>query len=242
MRVPSLYRLLAVVTVSLIASGCAHVRAGGVRDTPDCYLDTYTSCLSAQQDLAENSVDGCDGTGRRVCLVPLGTVDAGLVERLVAHYADEYGLQVRVLTPQPVPAGLATSATNQIDGEDLIDQMAAAFPSEAADSDVTLIGLTPLDIYSRESHYNFLFGTKGTPGDPKAVISTFRMDPESLGFKPNDGLLFDRMEKMLSRYIGLLYFGLPLTDDPTSPLTGQVLGLADLDRIRGGLPVSGYVR
>lgn len=59
-------------------------------------------------------------------------------------------------------------------------------------------------------------------------------------FHSDDELTFERARKMVTRYIGLLYYGLPLSDDPESLLYDNVLGPADLDRMEEPLPVAGY--
>jgi hypothetical protein len=50
----------------------------------------------------------------------------------------------------------------------------------------------------------------------------------------SDGPLGDRMrrlQKMVTKSIGLMYFGLPLSDDPGSVMYRNVLGPRDLDQM-----------
>ena len=222
----------------LVITSCKSVYVGALRPEVPCYGNKLGSCLPAQDDLRNIAIEHCEGRDRRVCVVPLGSVDADLVRGLVAHFRQRYGLPVAVLTPQPVPASLVSNNAQQIDSEDLIAQMRAAFPDEAEDSMVTLIGLTPLDLYSKESTYHFVFGSRGSALDPKAVISTFRMDPRTFREGNDEELRLERAEKMMERYVGLLHYQLNLRPDPSSPLANEILGLTDLDYISDELPVA----
>jgi len=40
-----------------------------------------------------------------------------------------------------------------------------------------------------------------------------------------------RLQKLVTKSIGLMYFGLPLSDDPGSVLYRNILGPRDLDRM-----------
>lgn len=222
--------------VVLLVAACTY--NGVVRShDPPCYRSNIGSCAVAERGLRTIAEASCEGTGRRVCLAPLGTISEKLVRDLVSYYEAEYGLNVGVLTPQAVPTSLAGNDDEQIDAEDLIGYMEGRFPDEASDPDVTLIGLTPLDIYDKSSDFYFIFGSKGSPAESRAVISTFRMDPRTFGGFGDDKLLFERAQKMVTRYIGVLYYGLPTVTDPASPMTDRIMGLSDLDNITDRLPV-----
>lgn len=64
-----------------------------------------------------------------------------------------------------------------------------------------------------------------------------RMDPQNYGLRPDDELLFSRVRKMITRYIGLLYYALPMNDDRTSLLYNNILSLDDLDNLKEPLPI-----
>jgi predicted Zn-dependent protease len=158
------------------------------------------------------------------------------VRKLVNDWG-ERGLTVTVLTPAAVPGNVVAADRGQVDAPTLIRYMGILFPDAYRDQDAVLIGLTPVDLYDKESDYRYVFGMKGTVTDPKAVISTFRMDPATYGDSCNDELLFARSGKLLTRYIGLLYYGLPLSSNRRSPLYENILGLKDLDNIEEDLPL-----
>lgn len=206
---------------------------------PPCSGSDLGRCLEEQTELQSISRNSCDGFEKRVCLVPLGGISPALVDHLVDHCADEYGLPVTVLTPSAMPQDMVDSGREQVDAPTLIEYMGSLFPEAYRDPNAVLIGLTAVDLYNERSHFRFVFGTKGTPADPKAVVSTFRMDPETFGESRDDELLFSRARKLVSKYVGLLFYGLPPSDDPQSPLYNSILSLDDLDDMEEPLPISG---
>lgn len=221
-----------------------------------CYGEDFDRCFQAQRELQDVSSDTCEGEGRRVCLVPLGQVSPELMVHLVDSYEEQYGLDVAIMRPigiadyivnrdrkqaglLPVPGPLrsflpdilAGTDDDQIGGSVLIAYMNAALPEEADDPDVVLIGVTPLDIYFENEDWRYAFGVRGFYDDPKAVVSTFRMNPESFGYETDVELLHSRARKMISKFVGLLYYGLDESPDPTSPVYNRIRSLSDLDRL-----------
>lgn len=203
-----------------------------------CTGARFIACLEAQTQLQSLGRDSCDGSSKRICLVPLGQISSTLIQRLADYYRNQYGLTVAVLAPRAVPAELANPLREQVDATALIDYMRKLSGDAASDPQAVLVGLTPVDLYDETSHFRYVFGFKETPADPKAVISTFRMNAETYGEPSNDELLFSRARKLLSKYIGLLFYDLPSSSDPTSPLYNSILGPDDLDRMQEPLPVS----
>ncbi|MEX1255105.1 MAG: hypothetical protein WEE64_12275 [Dehalococcoidia bacterium] len=205
-------------------------------DAP-CTGSRLEGCLPAQAALSASAQPACDGSGRRACLVPLGQVPPELVKYLVAYYQEQYGLAVSVLTPLAVPADIADPLRDQVDAARLIDYMGSSFPDAYADPQAVLIGLTPLDLYNSNNHFRYVFGTKGTYADPKAIVSILRMNPETYSQPADNDLLFSRSRKLLTKYVGLLYYGLPGSTDPRSPLYDSIMGPDDLDAMGEHLPV-----
>lgn len=201
-----------------------------------CTGSGFEGCLAAQTSLEPMAKPTCDGPGRRICLVPLGQIDTTLVQQLVEYYGAEYGLDVTVLTPLAVPADAADSKRQQADAWMLVDYAGAHFEAAYDDTEAVFIGITPLDLYNSESHFRYVFGVKGDARDPKGIVSTFRMTPELYGSLADPDLTLSRFRKLLTKYIGMLYYGLPTSDDPASPMYNEILGPDDLDAM--GEPLS----
>jgi predicted Zn-dependent protease len=239
--------LIAVSVVTALVGGACitlpeppdDARPWGAPQPPEapCADSQFAPCLEPQAQLDSIAHDSCEGTDRRVCLVPLGQVSPSLVEHLIDHYRDQYGLTVAVLTPSAVPEEMANPLREQIDAGTLIDYMGSLFPDAYGDPNAVLVGVTPVDLYDKDIDWRYVFGVRGPPTYPKAVISTFRMNPETYGGPPNDRLLFSRARKLLSKYVGLLFYGLPSSPDPRSPLFDSILGPSDLDNMEEPLPI-----
>ncbi len=202
-----------------------------------CTGSAFAGCAQAQPALASVAKPSCDGPSRRVCVVPLGQIDPTLVQNLAAYYQQKYGLTVSVLTPEPVPAEFASNLREQVDASQLISYMTGLFPGTADKSDVVLIGLTPLDIYDSSSTFRYLFGIKGDVRDPKGVLSTFRMDPRTYGDPADASVTFTRTQRLFSKYIGLMYYGLSTSHDSHSAMFDSINGPEDLDAMTDPLNV-----
>jgi predicted Zn-dependent protease len=225
--------LAAIVLVALLSAACEDLVLKLI--DPPCYGPDFDRCQEAQAELAPIAQDSCAGEGRRVCLVPLGQVSPELVQHLIAHYQEEYGLPVTVMRPPAVPDEVVNSDRGQVSGEAIVDYFLGDFPEMSLDPNAVVIGLTPLDMYTEHQNWRFAFGVKGSFTNPRGVVSTFRTDPDTIG-KRNDELLFTRARKMVTRYIGFLYYGLLPMPDPTSVLYESILSLDDLDRMGETLP------
>lgn len=199
-----------------------------------CIGEAFAACSEAQAELIPDSHSSCQGDGPRVCFVPLGKVDTDMARGLVAYYFDTYGLEVQLLTPLAVPSELVDPVRQQVDGETAVAYIEAQFPADAADEDAILIGLTPIDIYDSSSHFRYLLGWKL---QGRGVISSFRMDPLTYSEPADPEVKSSRTRKMLTKYIGLFYYGLPPSDDPASPMYDSIGGPDDLDAMSEPLDV-----
>jgi predicted Zn-dependent protease len=194
-------------------------------DAP-CTGSELAACLEAQSDV--QGADTCAGTERRVCIAPLGKVSRDLLDHLVEYYRDQFGLSVTVLKPASIPANLEDPKRQQVAADGLITYMGTLFPEAYRDPQAVLIGLTPVDVYDGTS-LRYVFGVKGSPFDPKAVVSSARMDPLFYSEPKDNDLFFTRTRKLVSKYIGLLYYRLATSSDPTSPMYGSIGGPNDVD-------------
>ena len=203
-------------------------------DAP-CTGNELANCLHAQSQI--HGASSCAGAGRRVCFVPLGMIAPDLIDHLVSNYRDQYGLTVTVLAPAAIPPNFEEPKRQQIDAAQLIDYMGILFPADYRDPDVVLIGITPVDLYNSNNHFRYLFGLKGSVDDPKAVMSPLRMNPQFYSEAADGPLYYSRARKLVSKYIGFLYYRLPLSSAPTSPLYDSIGGPSDVDRMTEPLPV-----
>lgn len=164
--------------------------------------------------------------GRFVYLAPLGGLSAAELQDLADFYAVRYDLNVGILPPAPIPASLEDPGRHQVAAEDLIGLLPSIYP-EAADPNSVGIGVLPADIYVRGiPEWRWAFGNRAE--GHLAVVSTAHMHATG---PFGASLAASRLRKMVTRDIGVLYFGLPLSDDPHSVLYSEILSVADLDRL-----------
>jgi predicted Zn-dependent protease len=165
-------------------------------------------------------------------------VAPALVKHLADHYTLKYGITVDILTPTAIPSDLVNREREQVEVDGLLRLMASVFPDTYADADTVMIGLTPMDLYwLGKPNWRYAFGVRGDPEEASALISSARMDPQIYGLPEDDELYFTRVRKMVSKYVGFLYFGLPESRDANSPMYDNILGPRDLDRMDEPLPV-----
>jgi serine/threonine protein kinase/predicted Zn-dependent protease len=91
-----------------------------------------------------------------------------------------------------------------------------------------VMGITSNDLYIKQLGWAWAFGMYELETG-NSVISSARMDPKNFGASKDEALLETRLRKMIMRYLGLLYFKKPPSNDPKSVLYGTLSGVADLD-------------
>ena len=114
----------------------------------------------------------------------------------------------------------------------LIDTVRRRYAPLARDPGARVIGITQRDMYilSMQKQWTFAFSLRGK--DRRfAVVSYARMDPVAFKQPPNEELLRSRLRKMVMKNIGVMYYELPLSNDPRSVMYRNILGLDDLDRV-----------
>jgi hypothetical protein len=158
-----------------------------------------------------------------VYLAPIGAYSPAEADLLVAHYREKFGLAITILPPIRVPAEAFDRAREQVIGEGLIDAISRTAPA-ASDPSAVVIGLTNADMYIAARTWRYAYSVRAQ--DRFAVVSTARM---------GDGLFVDearrirRIQKMVTKNLGVLYYRLPQSDDPGSVLYRNILGPQDLD-------------
>jgi len=198
-----------------------------------CSASAITECLPAQTELESASTEYCGTEGKRVCLVPQGQVDPDLMTHLAEYYRERYGITVLIAPPREIRDDVVDDARGQVSTDDLLDDLLLSSGGSLAGPDASFIGVTPVDVYMEEERFDWVFGARktATTGVQYGVISTFRMNPEFWGEPADDELYRSRVRKMVSRYVGLLYFGLANSEDPRSPLYNRISGLPALDGV-----------
>ena len=172
------------------------------------------------------SRDELHGMGQ-IYLVPIGDTTPLISASLLQYYRGKYGLMLDVLPSIPVPEWARDEARHQVVAEELIEAMRRAYPQQAATPDSILIGVTDEDMYIAELDWEFAFNFRET--HQTAVISTARLNPVYYGRTAAPALLETRLRKLLSKNIGISFYGLNLSADPGSVLYDEVWNMETLD-------------
>ena len=165
----------------------------------------------------------------KVYFVPIGTFSYPSLSELADYYGRTLHLTIEILSAIEAGREAMDETRGQFIGEELINLMKQRYPQLANDQSVMLIGVTPKDMYIREYTWQFAFAIRDE--GRFVVVACYRMNPEVFGLPLDSKLFHTRIRKIITKNIGMLYFGLPQSTDRKSVLFGPILGLDDLDSI-----------
>lgn len=169
-------------------------------------------------------------TSNRLYFVGVGNVQPGLVEQLAAHFTQMLSIKIEELPAISFDRTTVDNDRSQVVAEELIAAIRRRYPAPARDVDARIIGVTGDDMYLRTMAGSWAFGFSWRSDDEHiAVVSYARMNPAALGLSPDPDMLRSRVTKMVAKDIGVLYYGLPLSDNPRSALYGNIGGTDELD-------------
>lgn len=168
--------------------------------------------------------------GSRIYFVPIGDFPAGQLDSMVEFYRQRYGLDIPVLRSVSIDDSARDSTRQQVIAEKLLASLRAANPNLANDRKAILIGFTSEDIYPSSQNWQFCFGWRDATSHT-AVVSTARLNlrRESAPFAADMSVA--RLRKVVTKDIGMLYFGLPQNGNPKSVMYEFVVGIDDLDQV-----------
>ena len=153
--------------------------------------------------------------------VPMGR-QAIDVEKLAEYYQQKFHIHITVLPAVPLSESSYSLPRQQYAAEDVIADLRQGEPALARDPDAVLIALTDEDIYRKlesDDRFTYSYHAEYRLG----VVSTHRMDPGFWGDPPSEAIRLANTKQMLTKYVGYMYFHVPLSYDPTSvmrwPLT-----------------------
>ncbi len=141
--------------------------------------------------------------GSKIYFIPMGDFPTDQMQRLADYYNQRFGLEIPILKSIPVSVSAVDNNRGQLVAEKLVGDLRNAFPELTADPKAILIGFTSQDMYNL--HY------MGQPfwGASQEI----------------------RLRKMVTKDIGILYYGLSQSDNPKSVLYNSILGIQELDTV-----------
>jgi YD repeat-containing protein len=144
------------------------------------------------------------------------------VANLALWLHTRYGLDVRTLPPEPLPKSAWNPWRRQYVAELLFTEIKREHPALAANPDAVLIGVTDADLYPVSQHGSSTFTQRD--GDRSAVLSSATLQDSRRWWetpaqrRASDQHLQARMRRVLLKDVALLYWHLPVNNDPSSLL------------------------
>jgi hypothetical protein len=214
----------------------------GVVDLPPVISRGCTvDCLTLQEDVRATYTDprACDGTGRRICFVPMGSFPREDIERLQVYYRVRYGIEVNVLPGIDLEASVLDNEYEEAFAPQLLQRILTLYPALAGDPNKSLIGLTTVDIYGNADTAGRLdfWMAYVAPGLNGGIVSTADMHPEIFGVKleGDEGEL--RLQKAVNRVVGFVHFRLPQSSNPRDLTYWGTTTPWMLDKMPADLPI-----
>jgi predicted Zn-dependent protease len=163
---------------------------------------------------------------RRVLLVPIEDFPVERARAIAAHFRTKLGVAIDVGPAMTWPAGAYVEDRRQMNSAMMLTRLESAYPSIG--EPVVVIGLTTRDMFNPEVNWAYVFSYRGD--NRVAVVSPVRMDRGCMGvFQADDDRIMARLRKMVGKNIGILYFGLEMSEDPASMLYAHIGGPQELD-------------
>jgi predicted Zn-dependent protease len=168
--------------------------------------------------------------GSQIYFVPMGDFSPEQLDSMVQFYRQRYGLDISVLKTVAIDDSARDPARQQVIAEKLLANLRKVSPNDAKKRKAILIGFTSEDMYPASQNWPFCFGWRDA-NTHTAVVSTARLNlrRESAPFAAD--ISAARLRKVVTKHIGMLYYGLPRNANPKSVMYQFVVGLDDLDQI-----------
>jgi predicted Zn-dependent protease len=168
--------------------------------------------------------------GSKIYFIPVGDFPVEQLEPLVHFYRQKYNLDIAILQSVPIDPTTRDKSRHQLMAEKLADSVRAAVPEYANDPKAILIGFTSEDMYQVSQNWEFAFGWRwSTVG--VAVVSTARLNLTYVGQPSDPNFPATRLRKIVTKDVGILYYGLPQSSNRRSVLYSQIMGMAGLDDV-----------
>jgi predicted Zn-dependent protease len=174
-------------------------------------------------------VSGCKKASK-IYLVPIGDAPVAEITDLASHYREKFRIQTEVLPAIKPDVRDLDRNRNQLIAENLVRTLLSNYSDYRTNSGDVLIGITGQDIYPQSQDWQFCFGWR--EGEQRvAVASTARMSLHYLGEPADGATMRDRLRKVVTKDIGLLYYQKEASDNPKSVLFSGIMGIQELDRV-----------
>ncbi len=168
--------------------------------------------------------------GSKIYFVPIGDFPAEQLQTLAQYYHEKYELEITVLNSVPVDPTCRDASRQQLMAEKLAASLRSSVPEHGGEAGSILIGFTSEDVYPTTKNWQFAFGWRLGETN-SAVVSSARLSLPDIGQVLERDLPGKRLRKIVTKDIGILYYGLPQSQNPKSVLYNQIIGIEELDEV-----------
>lgn len=123
-----------------------------------------------------------------ISIVPINTIDAGLLTRLALCLEERFLYTCVVRAPLRVPKAALNSVRKQLFFGSIVGKLTAAYDTR----EEIILGITDYDLY--KTSHQFIFGSSNE-AQRCAVVSIHRLRSEFYGETPDENALFQRALK-----------------------------------------------
>jgi predicted Zn-dependent protease len=173
---------------------------------------------------------GCKKQAPQIYFVPIGDAPISEIQDLVAHYHQKFGLKSKVLPTFVPTASDRNTDRRQLIAEALSASIHTAYADSLQNNSAILIGITTEDIYPLGEDWQFCFGWR-IAEIRSAVVSTARMNLQYEGEPIAVANVKARLQKVVTKDIGILYYHKNANNNPRSVLFNGILGIQELDLV-----------
>ena len=168
--------------------------------------------------------------GSKIYFVPMGDFPVEQLQNLAQYYHEKYGIEITIVNSVPVDPICRDASRQQLMAESLAASLRRSIPEHGGEPGSILIGFTAEDIYPTTRNWQFAFGWRLGDSGP-AVVSSARLSLPDIGQALERDLPGKRLRKIVTKDIGVLYCGLPQSQNPKSVLYSQIMGIEELDEV-----------
>jgi predicted Zn-dependent protease len=166
----------------------------------------------------------------KIYFVPIGNFPDEQLQPLVENYRKKYKLEITIVNGISVDPATRDPSRQQLMAETLAAGLRSNVPEAASDKGSIVIGFTSEDIYPTSKNWQFVFGWRDSSART-AVVSTARLNLVDIAQPMTPDTPGTRMRKIATKDLGILYFGLPQSNNPNSVLYNQIMGIEELDAV-----------
>jgi predicted Zn-dependent protease len=211
------------VDAAKTAAANAAIETAGSQKGPNTAAGTSRVKASSQKDFRPNP-------RAALYLLPLGSEAEEDTIGLASYLHDALGLMAEALPAVDLDRRHWNEAPLQWNAEGLVRQVQANQARIGGRPNAVVVGVTKSDMYPPDTDWRFVFAWRSPGIGLFGVISTARLSlPTEAQPIPTEEVRLSRLRKILLRQVGILYYRLPLGNDPRSVLLKDVLGVGELD-------------